>query len=160
MGPVSFGLRTSNNHGIPLGSRCHFIHFHPSSHLLPRSTTTVQGGHYYSALKHLVRLTGPMSPRWRVELGLTPRLSVFKVMCSNYKLCIIWPHQKDTRKRHECITQPQNQLLPRGTILLCCLSFSLITGPSFLAQCFGNIVHRELVVTKKHTCFWPLPLSL
>lgn len=151
MGPVSFGVRTCYNLGIPLGSRCHFIHFHPSSHLLPRSTTAVRGGHYYSALKHLMRLTGPMSPRWRVERGLTPRLSVFKVMCSNEKLCIIWPHQQDTRKGHECTTQPQNQLFPRGTILLCCFSFS--NWPSFLAQCFGIIVHRELVITKKHTCF-------
>lgn len=56
LGPISFGLCTSNNHGSPPGDRCHCKHFHPSSHLLPRSTTTVQGGHYYSALRHLVRL--------------------------------------------------------------------------------------------------------
>lgn len=56
LGPFSFGLCTSNNHGSPPGSRCHCKHLHPSSHLLPRSTTTVRGGHYYSALRHLVRL--------------------------------------------------------------------------------------------------------
>lgn len=110
LGPVSFGLRTSNNHGIPLGSRCHFIHFHPSSHLLPKSTTTVGCGHYYSILKQLVRLTGPMSPRWRAELGLTPRLSVFKVMCSNYQLCIIWPH----RKTQERVMNVQHNLRISG----------------------------------------------
>lgn len=33
--------------------------------------------------------------------------------------------------------------------VLFCLSFSLITGSSFIAWYFGNIANRELVITKK-----------
>lgn len=58
---------------------------HASSHLLLKSTTIVGGGHYYSTLNHLVRLWFAQGhPAGEVELGLTSRLPIYKVMCSNY----------------------------------------------------------------------------